>query len=448
MQTDSRIGGRASAPNHRLSLVASISLIFQSLASLSDPAAKRRVRWTPLEASVAAVLMVLDADRTLQGRFRHARSCLGKVDRRRGRTTYNGLLKALERQESQVLPRVKTALRQQVRRRLQRIDPAGSWLLLAVDGSKEELPRTLDCERVFGIADNGACPQAFVTAVVEVHTGLPWDWRIGRARASEKKHLLEMADALPADALLLGDGAFVGLPIWSKLNQLGHPFLIRVGGNVHLLTDLWPRTIVRRERNMVYVWPKNSRKNAPPLRLRLLRIGSGPKAVHLLTNVLDSRRLSRKAAGLIYRKRWGVELFYRTLKQTLGCAKLRSKAARRARLELEWTLAALTVAVLLGIDALRRGRKSPKSLSMAALLSTLREALRGDLGDWMGSRRTLNGVLADCVQDAYPRRRPKRSRHRPRTGNTPKTPLQPPVVRKATTEERREARQRWLHAAA
>ena len=83
--------------------------------------------------------------------------------RRRVGRTYNGLLKALERQAESVLPDLKAGLRRQAQGRLSRIRKIGNWLLLAVDGSKEDLPRTKDQEKVFGIADNGVVPQALVT---------------------------------------------------------------------------------------------------------------------------------------------------------------------------------------------------------------------------------------------------------------------------------------------
>ena len=204
-------------------------------------------------------------DAVLTGGFQHARSCMKGDYRRQRRTgeTYNGVMKALERQQHVVLPLVKTELRGQVRRRLRRVAPTDPWLLLAVDGSKEELPRTRDHEAVFGIADNGIFPQAFITAVVEVHTGLPWDWRIGEARASEKRHLMEMTADLPGDAMLLADAGFVGLPIWKKLCAKGQPFLIRVGGNVRLITDLWPNAKITQDRDVVYVGRKKRGKPTP-----------------------------------------------------------------------------------------------------------------------------------------------------------------------------------------
>jgi len=416
---------------------------------MADPAVKRRIRWTPLAASTAAVLMALDHGCSLHARFQDAHACMGKDFRRRRRTgkTYNGLFKALERQQTTVLPVLKADLRNQVRHRLNRIDPTNGWLLLAVDGSKEELPRTRDHEEVFGIADNGAYPQAFVTVVVEVHTGLLWDWRIGRARASEKKHLMEMGADLAPDALLLADGAFVGFPIWSQLDSQGKHFLIRVGGNVRLITQLWSNVQTRRERDIVYVWPKSAQKSSSPLKLRLIKVGSGPQAVYLLTNVLDSRRLSKKAAGNIYRKRWGVELFYRTFKRTLGYAKLRSKVGRRAEIEMEWAFVAMTIATMLGIDSTARRGHNPRRLSPAQLIRTLRNSLLREGGAGRRAHAALDRAIGAGLKDRYKRRSSKQSRHRVITTSTPKQMLQPPIVRPATTEERQRAME-YLNATA
>lgn len=451
MKTDFRIGGRASAHNYRHPLVLRISSFLGSLQGMPDPVAKRRVRWTPFAAGVAAVLMALDRGCPLHMRFDDARACMGRdfTHRKRVGRTYNGLVKALERQARSVLPVLKGDLRRQAQERLSRLRKTKKWLLLAVDGSKEDLPRTNDQEKVFGIADNGLVPQALMTTIVEVHTGLPWDWRIDRGRGSEKGHLLQMASDLPDNALLLGDGNFVGFPIWSRLDGDGQGFLIRVGGNVRLITRLWPDAETRYEGDIVYVWPKK-RRNESPLMLRLIKVGRGRKAVYLLTNVLDTKRLSRGDAGRIYRKRWGVELFFRTLKRTLGYHKLQSKSGRRARIELEWAMIAMTVATLMGIDAAFHYEIDPGRLSPARLIRTLRVfLLRGHVGIPSKGRAALVQGLVSDLKDNYHRRRPKSSRCRPKTRNTPKPlVLKPPKIRRATTEERQWARQYQKQTAA
>jgi hypothetical protein len=407
---------------------------------MPDPVAQRKVCWTPMAAGLAAVLMTLDPGCSLGVRCEDALACMATdfTRRRRVGRTYNGLVKALQRQAPFVLPVLKADLRRQAQRRLDRIPRTGGWALLAVDGSKEELPRTRDHEKVFGIADNGKFPQAFVTTIVEVQTGLPWDWRIDKGCAAEKEHLIQMAPDVPADALLLGDGNFVGYRVWAALQASGKHFLIRVGGNVSLLTRLWPDAALQHDRNLVYAWPRKHQNQVAPLTLRLIKVGSGKKAVFLLTNVLDPCRLSKPMAGSIYRRRWGVELFYRTLKRTLGYAKLRSRAGRRARIELEWGLITLTLIAMMGIDALHRRGCDPRRLSAAPLIRALRAALlRGHVRP-RDAAATLSRALQASVKDDYQRHTSKRSRHRPETRITPfPLVLKPPQLRNATAQERK-----------
>lgn len=442
MKADRRIGGGPSAPVYRHPLVACITPFLGSLQGLADPAATRRVWWTPFRAALAAVLMVLDRGCALYERFEEARVCMA-VDfhrRRRAGTTYNGLLKALERQAHAVLPVLKRDLQRQVRIRLGRLRRLAKWHLLAVDGSKESLPRTRDQETTFGIADNGIFPQALMTIIVEVTTGLLWDWRIDRGRGSEKGHLVEMAGGLPKNALLLGDGNFVGFAVWSQLAGAGKRFLIRVGGNVRLLTHLWPEAGTRQQGDLVYAWPRSQQRGSAPLPLRLIRVGRGARTVYLLTNVLDRGQLSARQAGTIYRLRWGAELTFRTFKCTLGYAKLRSRTGRRARIELEWAMIAMMIMTMLAIDAARRRRIDPVRVSPAHLIRTLRTSLLG-AGD---GRRLLPGELrrrlVSVLKDGYHRTRPKASRHRFKTTNTPNLHLKPPIIRRATKQERELAR--------
>ena len=274
MQADVCIGGGASAQYYRHPLLSCITDFLSCLGELPDPGAACRVWWTPVRAALAAILMVLDRGGCLRVRFEDARACLAAdfATGPRSGGTYNGLFKALERQADTVLPILKCDLRSQARRRLLRRRKSSKWILLAVDGSKEALPRTRDLEAFFGIADNGKAPQILMTTIVEVTTGMLWDWRIDRGRGRERDHLFEMMFDLPARALLLGDGNFVGYPLWSALGQAGKSFLIRVGGNVRLLTRLWPDAEVEYDGDIVYAWPKKRRQEVP-LMLRLLKVG-------------------------------------------------------------------------------------------------------------------------------------------------------------------------------
>ena len=66
-------------------------------------------------------------------------------------------------------------------------------------------------------------------------------------------------------------------------------------------------------------------KHRPPLVLRLIRVGP----VCLVTDMTDPRRLSARTAAELYRRRWGLEVAFRSLKQTLERRRVRSGTAAR-----------------------------------------------------------------------------------------------------------------------
>lgn len=425
-RSDWKVGGDRAVMKYRHPLVTKLTNLLHALAHCTDPS-KRKVRWTPQAAGLTAVLMTLDGAGGLKARFTHVLTCVNGVlrGRRRVGQSYNGLMKALVRQESTVLPTLRSDLRDQTLKLLWSLPHQrgfGHWIVLGVDGSKQALPRTADHEAFFGIADNGKGPQAFMTSIVHVETGLLWDWRVGEARASEKKHLEDMIDDLPERTLLLGDGNFVGHPIWLKLLTRGVDFLVRVGGNVGLLTNRQPHGSAAMEvkSGIVYVWPPARRRSDPPLRLRLIRLEGPQGVIHLLTSVLDKRRLSDGAAVRLYRMRWGVEVFYRTLKQTLGLGKLRSASSRRAAVALQWGLLTVAIMGLLALPAILHAHHAPHRLSPAGVLHVLRATLRSPcLQQAVRAEAALMKRLSQAVKDTYVRRNVKDARHRPVTRNTP-----------------------------
>lgn len=393
---------------------------------LGVPAGRRRGRWTPLAAGLVFCLMGWSSAPTLTDRFADAMDTVGRtLGRRRLGRSYNGLLGALIRQWGGVCGLLRAELRRRALDLMSATRHTGEWLVLAVDGSKVDLPRTRDNLRRYGTADNGAVPQAFVTAIVHALTGLVWDWRIGPARSNERAHLAEMIADLPGHALLLMDGYYVGQELWAALMDRGVHFLMRAGGNVRLIRGLFPgRSSVDERAGIVYVW--RNAHDEPPVRLRLIRVGSGAKRVYLLTTVLDSTRLSRRLAGSLYRVRWGVELFYRSIKQTLDRAKLGSRAAARVDVELNWTMVAAALLALLATAALRSRGIDPSRWSFAGAWRVVRHAMHEGPRPARGRHRDgLDLRLARALKDRYRRRRPKASRHNPTTRNTPE-PTKPP----------------------
>ena len=160
--------------------------------------------------------------------------------------------------------------------------------------------------------------------------------------------------------------------------------------------------------------------------------------MYLLTN-LSAADLPDERAAALYRRRWGVEVFFRTAKQTLASRALRSRDPVRALCEAEWLMLSVLLLGLLSAGAIAAAGGAASSWSPARSLKTVRRRLRHAIR--RGGRRTrrLKDELALCVIDRGRRHGPKRPRDRPQKKRD--RPPRPPKLRPATPAERQRAQQ-------
>jgi hypothetical protein len=311
------------------------------------------------------------------------------------------------------------------------------WLVLAVDGTRVECPRTTANEEGLKCAGREkTCPQVFQTTLQHVGTGLPWDVRLGPGTDSERRHLDDMLRDLPAQCLLTADAGFISYELCRWLCQNAHPFVMRVGGNITLLTGLgWEYDREEGDKGSVYLWPKEKR-DGPAVRLRAVRFNStGGLPVVLLTNV-DSQRLPDEAVREIYKLRWGIELYYRTMKQTWGFAKLESRTPATTLNEQWWRVVSLWALQKLTAVKLQAQGKDPANLSGATVRRQIREFLQ-----MLEQNRTgppLEKRLGNACKDNYRRSGPKQTRLWPRKKH--ETPPKPPKQRAANEQEIQQAK--------
>ena len=376
----------------------------------------------------------------LLDRFEAVRGTLDTLwpSRKRVGRTYQGFVKALVKFSPRLLRRVESHMRQCVRETAGASWELFGWAVMGVDGSKFVLPRTADNERAFGRSghsDGG--PQAWLTTILHLTTGLAWCWKIGKANADERGHLRAMLHLLPGNTLLVADAGYTGYELWKALIDSGRSILIRVGSNVKLLSKLGYE--VRQFDGLVYLWPAGQRKaGRPPLILRLIRLHDGRKGVYLITDVLDDARLSDRQAAQIYRLRWGLELWFRAMKQTLARRKMRSDAPVNAALELRWSVVALGLLGLWTVKAILERAGDPRVASPSAALRCVRAAMRQphrhprpDAGLWATLRR--------AVKDPYVRHASKTARNWPHKKT--ERPPGPPQIREACPLEIQAAQQ-------
>jgi hypothetical protein len=374
-------------------------------------------------------------------RFDAVRECLQEVcPRWELGSSYEGWIDAQRREAERLLPHVIGRLRQ-LMSELGEHQRIGRWFAIAVDGSDGECPRTLAQQGASN--DKGqpdGMPLLSMTTLYHLRLGLPWDFRVGSGRESERGHLREMLDELPAESLLVADAGFIGYDLCREMIEKRRHFLLRVGGNVRLLKTLGYDYEI--DGQTVYLWPAEKEKQgAPPLQLRLIVISDPDKhVIFLVTSVLDAELLTADEAREIYYGRWGVELFYRDTKQTLDRDGVLSRRPDNGYLEMAWSLIGVWVLKLMTSRQLVSAGVEPRRVSVADARNVVRRAMRGAKRiNRARGRQSLLEALTGCQIDGYRRTRPKASRNYPRKKRY--KPPQPPKIQSPTPQQLQRAKQ-------
>ena len=391
-----------------------------------------RIRWSCKYLLLCWIMMGWSIQGQLTERFREGYELLSCMfyQRRRCGGTYQGLTRATQRVGMTVFADFWHCLRQTIPKRVGTAWTWYGWTVFAVDGSRVDAPRTKRNERPLGKAGRDKThPQWWITRLIHLPTRMMWDWRQGRGNSSERAHMREMMPALPEGSLLVGDIGFGGFDFLWQLSNGKVAFVIRCGGNTTLLVEHTRQQIERQgDIRWVYLWPKNRRRKKP-LQLRLIVLKRHGKRVYLLTNVQESTRLSRRMAGEFYRARWGIEVEFRGLKQTLARRKVLARTPESGAMELAANVLAL--ALLLLYAALVMGAKVTR-LSVAKTLRVIRWAM-----ERVRHSRSCSAfgeqVLA-AVGDEYVRRSSKRARDWPHKKK--ERPPGPPILRRLRGREK------------
>lgn len=407
---------------------------------------RRNSRWTARLLAVTALFWAWSMAEGLKERFQEARKLSEKIFRwlpDPGKT-YNGFLKQLQKWQVELQVLCIGELRLHMKQ-----DLFGQWeiagfVVIAGDGSRIELPRTQSNEAAYSpkgkkgsrkrakgksqggrgkrwrkakrqseesIRKKANSPQMWLTLFWHVGTGLPWGWRTGPSDSSERQHLEEMLSELPENTLITADAGFIGYDFWSAVIAAGHSFVIRAGANVRLLKKLGFK---REYDNTVYLWPQwAADKGLPPLVLRVVWIHDGKQPMCLITNILSKTRLSDRQIATIYKARWGIELFFRTFKQTFGRRKLRSHKAEHAQLEVEWSLVGLWAVCLLAQREIAASGGDPCRLSPAGAIKAIQKVMGQYRNRPEDPTESLRGMLRHALLDDCRRTSSKAARAYP-----------------------------------
>ena len=434
----------------------------------ADVSVHGNANWVPAHLVRVAILWVWSSQPLLVESAKDAIKSVKTLFGTTGIHSYQTFIAALKKYTEQILPPLIERMHQLMEKTDQANFRIGLWLVLAVDGSRLDACRTLANEKRFCKPNNSkkskkkrknkrgryakkrkpvskkkhynpqpVGPQVWLTLLWHVGQRLPWAWKIGPSYSSERAHLFEMLDALKLreNTLICGDAGFVGYDFWNTIATHGHHFLVRVGSNCSFLKQLGR---VRERDGIVYCWPKEKQqRKQPPLVLRLLRFHDGRGEVYLVTNELSSRKLSDSRAGEIYRRRWGIEVQFRSLKQTYGRSKLLGRTPDVVEHELTWSLVGLWMAQLLALRE-QTDRVEPEAQTSVAMVLRILQDILHCPNEIPAMGESFRHRIADALTDTYERQSKKKSRNYPRRKEEPRTG--PPKVERATAEQKKLAK--------
>lgn len=422
-------------------------------------------KWTAEQVAVQALIWSWQETKHVTDAFDHAQEVCDELGMKHATKSYASMLNALERYHDLFASRLRERFQVMAKEIAGDQWATGGWVLIGFDGSRATAPRSVSNERAFCAPNYGKgkrarygkkkskglrrkrnqqnpphpqAPQAWITMLWHMGLRLPWTWRLGPSHASERDHVKTILaeEAFPQNTLFCGDAGFTGYPLWNLILTQGLHFLVRVGGNVKLLSE--QADVKKLGGGIVLCWPKGQIDSGqPPLRLRLIQVKVGQTKMWMLTSVLDHKQLNDQQIIRFYQMRWGIEVEFRGLKQTIDKHALRCRNADRLLVELDWSLRAMAVAELLALReqlaAENEGEPyDPQDRSLANTMRALRKCMR-NLHKY-DSEHGLLYQLSQAVVQRYNNRTDKRARYRPK--NPDKKQLGDPTVRKLTASQR------------
>lgn len=209
------------------------------------------------------------------------------------------------------------------------------YRLLAVDMTKLALPAYPAVKKGFGCpkdnrGNEAPAPQATLTALWDISTNTPVDWRLERVYASERFAAYDLAQSVGSNDLLIGDRGYPARRLLKQLSDQGAAYLLRMpvgtaGGFVEVREFRNDPTAWDRE---IWLHETNKRSGERTIRVRLLkrRLDDGNLAI-FATNLFGTRTHRRRALCDLYCYRWDIETAFKEMKLWHGLENFKARYA-------------------------------------------------------------------------------------------------------------------------
>lgn len=202
------------------------------------------------------------------------------------------------------------------------------YRLLAVDGTKIELPKTKRILKFFGTDKiiNKNTPRARAISFMDVLNNIIFNVKIYKYSVSERDCLVAQAKEIKYNKLsrkdiIIADRGFPSMAVFIELKQLGFDFVMRYNGEqfikefedfpkskqMDITRKVKPREIYKRKyKKALKKSLKTFKEEEIELRVVKIKLKKG-KIEYLITSLTDKSKITKSNLRYIYNLRWGIE---------------------------------------------------------------------------------------------------------------------------------------------
>ena len=270
--------------------------------------------------------------------------------------------------------------------------------VFAVDGSRFNLPKTLQQAGFRRPSPNAAYPQGLVSCLYRLLDKVPYDVDLapgGNERALAQHHLRRLA---PKDVVVYDRGYFSRALLAHHVdNGLHAVFRIRRRADPQL------DAILASNIQDTHLTLKPRKVDPEPRTVRIVRASSWV----LLTTLVDARTYPAQGLADLYHQRWSIEELYKTIKQTLSMEAFHAQSLRGVQQELSAGMTLIALARLMTNDCerlindhrhTRGGLLANQKNALSAVHDGFEAMLLGFAKSCAAFVSTAMARIADCMQ--------------------------------------------------
>ena len=212
--------------------------------------------------------------------------------------------------------------------------------ILAIDGSKINLPAPLVDAGYRRPHDNAHYPQGMVSCLYTLRHRVPIDFDLHRHEDERRAALGHLDHAREGD-LIVYDRSYISFAMLHEHHRRGLDGLFRIPENLNTPFDAFIGSH-ETDRTLDLQAPRDHPLRGTTLAVRLVKGTVFDTEIRLATTLLDRERYTTKALLDLYHARWGIETLYDTLKETLTGFHAKSERGVKQELYAAFTLIALS----------------------------------------------------------------------------------------------------------